>query len=244
MLAVSMLSSSPYFMWGNPSCCFLGPKESCGNLPGIITNRDCGSRIFTHTQLGKRELININSYHVFSIYINRKIFLSPIITNDHWKSRTNITNARSYYSWKWALYVQLTVGWPWTVVVCFFCIHFSINIFVISCLTLYEYVYFLFKMVDYLNDLNLYGITHRESFLSNYFTKPIDKFFWAFFQTPSDACTDVVQTLHRSFQCFSYPMWAVRGPCGTRHGALRHPYGHVSELTQPIIAKIPHGRPV
>ena len=32
------------------------------------------------------------------------------------------------------------------------------------------------------------------------------------------------------------------GPCGTRSGAARYPYGHVKELTQPEFAKIPPGR--
>ena len=34
----------------------------------------------------------------------------------------------------------------------------------------------------------------------------------------------------------------LRHPFGTRKGAVRHPYGHVRELTQPEVAKIPHGR--
>ena len=34
----------------------------------------------------------------------------------------------------------------------------------------------------------------------------------------------------------------VRGPCVTRKGAVRRPYGHVRELTQPQLSKIPHGR--
>ena len=34
----------------------------------------------------------------------------------------------------------------------------------------------------------------------------------------------------------------LRGPCGTRRGAVWRPYGHVRELTQPELAKIPHGR--
>ena len=32
------------------------------------------------------------------------------------------------------------------------------------------------------------------------------------------------------------------GPCVTRKGAVRRPCGHVRELTQPWLAKIPHGR--
>ena len=34
----------------------------------------------------------------------------------------------------------------------------------------------------------------------------------------------------RNPQCFSYPTGSARGPCGTRKGAVRHPYGHVREL--------------
>ena len=34
----------------------------------------------------------------------------------------------------------------------------------------------------------------------------------------------------------------LRDPCGTRKGAVRRPYGHARELTQPELAKIPHGR--
>ena len=34
----------------------------------------------------------------------------------------------------------------------------------------------------------------------------------------------------------------MRGPSVTRKGAVRRPYGHVRELTQPELAKIPHGR--
>ena len=34
----------------------------------------------------------------------------------------------------------------------------------------------------------------------------------------------------------------LRGPCVTRKGAVRRPYGHVRELTQPEFAKIPHWR--
>ena len=34
----------------------------------------------------------------------------------------------------------------------------------------------------------------------------------------------------------------LRGPCGTRKGAVRHPYGHVRELVQPELTNIPHGR--
>ena len=34
----------------------------------------------------------------------------------------------------------------------------------------------------------------------------------------------------------------LRDPCGTRKGAVRQPYGHVREFTQPELAKIPYGR--
>ena len=34
----------------------------------------------------------------------------------------------------------------------------------------------------------------------------------------------------------------LRGPCGTRKGAVRHPYGHARELIQPELTKIRHGR--
>ena len=34
----------------------------------------------------------------------------------------------------------------------------------------------------------------------------------------------------------------LRGPCGTRKGAVRHPYGHVKGLIQHELTKIPHGR--
>ena len=36
----------------------------------------------------------------------------------------------------------------------------------------------------------------------------------------------------------------LRDPCGTRKGAVRRPYRHARELTQPELAKIPHGRPI
>ena len=38
---------------------------------------------------------------------------------------------------------------------------------------------------------------------------------------------------HGNLQCFSYPTGPVRGPCATRKGAIRRPYGHVRKLTQP-----------
>ena len=59
---------------------------------------------------------------------------------------------------------------------------------------------------------------------------------------PCDARASVVRAPHGNLQCFSYPTGPVRGPCGTRKGAIRHSYGHVRELTQPEFAKIPHGR--
>ena len=42
------------------------------------------------------------------------------------------------------------------------------------------------------------------------------------------------------FNVFSHPMGTVRGPCVTRKGAVRRPYGHVRELTQPELAKKSH----
>ena len=46
----------------------------------------------------------------------------------------------------------------------------------------------------------------------------------------------------RKSSIFSYPTGPIRGPCGTCKGAARQPYGHVRELTQPELAKLPHGR--
>ena len=43
-----------------------------------------------------------------------------------------------------------------------------------------------------------------------------------------------------SMFCISYG--TRTGPCGTSKGAVRHPYGHVRELIQPELTKIPHGR--
>ena len=60
--------------------------------------------------------------------------------------------------------------------------------------------------------------------------------------TPCGARTGIVRAQHGNLQCFSYPTGPVRGPCGTRKGAVRQPYGHVRELTQPELAKLPHGR--
>ena len=51
-----------------------------------------------------------------------------------------------------------------------------------------------------------------------------------------------VRAPHGNLQCFSYPTGPVRGPCVTRKGAVRRPYGHARELTQPRLAKIPHVR--
>ena len=61
--------------------------------------------------------------------------------------------------------------------------------------------------------------------------------------TPRGALSGIVRAPHGNFQCFSYPTTVpVRGPCGTRKGVVRQPYGHVRELTQPELAKLPHGR--
>ena len=60
--------------------------------------------------------------------------------------------------------------------------------------------------------------------------------------TPCGARAGIVRAPHGNLQCFSYPTGPVRGPCGTRKGAVRQPYGHVRELTQPELAKLPHGR--
>ena len=60
--------------------------------------------------------------------------------------------------------------------------------------------------------------------------------------TPCGAPTGIVRAPHGNLQCFSYPTGPVRGPCGTHKGAVRQPYGHVRELTQPELAKLPHGR--
>ena len=61
-------------------------------------------------------------------------------------------------------------------------------------------------------------------------------------RTPHVAPSGVVRAQHRNLQCFSYHTGPVWCPCGTHKDALRHPYGHVRELTQPEIAKIPHRR--
>ena len=44
------------------------------------------------------------------------------------------------------------------------------------------------------------------------------------------------------FQRFSYPTGPVRGLCGTLTDAVRQPYGHVRELKQPELVKLPHRR--
>ena len=56
------------------------------------------------------------------------------------------------------------------------------------------------------------------------------------------ARTGVVRAPLGNLQYFSYHTGPVRGPCGTRNGAVRHTYGQVRELTQPEFAKLPHGR--
>ena len=58
--------------------------------------------------------------------------------------------------------------------------------------------------------------------------------------TPSDAHTGIVQAPHGNLQCFSYPTGPVLGPCVTRKGVVRRPNGHMRELTQPVLAKIPY----
>ena len=60
--------------------------------------------------------------------------------------------------------------------------------------------------------------------------------------TPCDACTGIVRAPRGNLQCFSYITGSARGPYGTCKGAARHPSEQVRELTQPELAKIPHGR--
>ena len=60
--------------------------------------------------------------------------------------------------------------------------------------------------------------------------------------TPCGRRADAVRAQHGNLQCFLYPTGPVRGPCATCKGAVRRPYGHVRELTQPKLAKIRHGR--
>ena len=61
-------------------------------------------------------------------------------------------------------------------------------------------------------------------------------------RTPSVPRAGPVRAPHGNHQCFSYPTGPVRGPCGTRKGAVRQSCGHARELTQPELAKLPHGR--
>ena len=56
--------------------------------------------------------------------------------------------------------------------------------------------------------------------------------------TPYDARTGIARAPHGNLQFFHI----LRGPRGTRKGAARRPCGHVRELTQPELAKIPLGR--
>ena len=56
--------------------------------------------------------------------------------------------------------------------------------------------------------------------------------------TPCDARVGTVWARTGIFNVFHI----LRGPCGTQKGPARHPYGHVRELTQPELAKIPPGR--
>ena len=51
--------------------------------------------------------------------------------------------------------------------------------------------------------------------------------------TPCDARAGVVRDPHWNLQCFSYPTGPVQDPCVTRKIAVRCPYGHARELTQP-----------
>ena len=53
--------------------------------------------------------------------------------------------------------------------------------------------------------------------------------------TPCGARTGIARAPHWNLECFSYPTGPVRGLCGTRKGAIRQPYGHVRELTQPAL---------
>ena len=67
-------------------------------------------------------------------------------------------------------------------------------------------------------------------------------FGWIIRMTPRVPRAGIVRAPYGNLQCFSYPTGPVRGPCGTRKGAVRRPYGHARDLTQPELAKIPHGR--
>ena len=66
-------------------------------------------------------------------------------------------------------------------------------------------------------------------------------FGWIIHRTPRLPCAIPIRAPHVNFQCFSYHTGSVWGPCGTRKRAVGHPCGHVRELTQPELAKIPHG---
>ena len=55
--------------------------------------------------------------------------------------------------------------------------------------------------------------------------------------TPCDARAGNVRAPHGNLQCFSYPTGPVRKSCATRKDAVRRPYGHVRELTQPYRVK-------
>ena len=59
--------------------------------------------------------------------------------------------------------------------------------------------------------------------------------------TPCGARTGIVRAPHGNLQCFSYPKGPLWGPCGTHKGAVRQSYGHVRELTQRELSKLPHG---
>ena len=59
--------------------------------------------------------------------------------------------------------------------------------------------------------------------------------------TPCDAHTGIIWAPHGNLRCFSFPMGPIQGPCMIYKGAVQRPYGHVRELTQPELAKIPHG---
>ena len=67
-------------------------------------------------------------------------------------------------------------------------------------------------------------------------------FGWIIRMTPRVPRAGIVRAPYGNLQCFAYPTGPVRGPCGTRKGSVRRPYGHARELTQPELAKIPHGR--
>ena len=58
-------------------------------------------------------------------------------------------------------------------------------------------------------------------------------FGWIIRRTPRVPRAMPVLAPHGNLQCFSYPTGPVRGPCVTHKGAVRRPYAHVRELTQP-----------